>query len=96
MDMLCAQVVQVEVSFKSATIFFNNDGIVKIFGNIFLIGTFLVWPSIRNLKMSNECGYGNKPGGELKGWQENTCEGCHHSSKKAKGIEEATIKTSIN
>lgn len=86
MDILCAQVAQVEVGFKSATNFFNNDGIVKIFGNIFLIGTFLVWPSIRNLKMSNECGYGNKPGGELKGLQKNTCEGCHHSSENPKEL----------
>ncbi len=36
--------------------------------------------------MSNECGYGNKPSGELKGWQENTCEGGHHSSEKPKEL----------
>jgi hypothetical protein len=59
MDIFCAQVVQVKVGFKSATNIFNNDGRVKIFGSIFLIRTFLVWPSIRNLEMSNECGYGN-------------------------------------
>jgi hypothetical protein len=86
MDMLCAEVVQVEVGFKSATNIFNNDGIVKIFGNIFLVGTFLVWPSIRNVKMSNECGYGNKTSGELKGWQENTSKGGHHSSEKPKEL----------